>query len=294
MKKQYTLLGAFGFAGLFLAFQSSTEFEIEKLKEGAHKQSIGGQTAYTGAPGEDNCTLCHVGTALDGSGQNTVTFLDGFSPVTSYVPGNSYTVSLTLTSDPAKKGFSAVALDPTTANAGDFVGDNVLGGTQDFTSATRHYVSHYDDPSSNTSANNAWLWTWNAPASDVGNVTFYVASNETNDSGTAVGDVIYLSQHVIFSTADVNEQQVADNSFKAGYSIDDNLVIIDFNMLSIGDMVFNLVDVNGKSVLTENIGVSEIGENSEKVALPNDLEAGIYIVHFFVGNTAMSSKIMVQ
>jgi hypothetical protein len=71
-------------------------------------------------------------------------------------------------------------------------------------------------------------------------------------------------------------------------------VVIDFNANTIGDMVVNVVDMNGRSVYTEKLGSSELGENRERVKLPNEIEDGIYVVHFFVGNKAMSANIMVQ
>ena len=70
--------------------------------------------------------------------------------------------------------------------------------------------------------------------------------------------------------------------------------MIDFTYLAAGDMYFNLVDMNGRSVFTYGLGQSEIGENSESIALPSDLNEGMYVVHFFVGNKAMSANIMVK
>jgi hypothetical protein len=70
--------------------------------------------------------------------------------------------------------------------------------------------------------------------------------------------------------------------------------LVDFNSLSVGNMFFNLVDINGRSVFTYNMGESVIGENSESIVLPSELKSGVYIVNFFVGNKAMSAKIMIQ
>jgi hypothetical protein len=47
-------------------------------------------------------------------------------------------------------------------------------------------------------------------------------------------------------------------------------------------------------VITYNLGNAQIGENKEKVVLPEDLKNGIYVVNFFVNNKAMSTKIMIQ
>ncbi len=276
----------------FLAFQNSPTASLEKFQKSHLIQSGGGQSGLTGAPGENNCTQCHAGTAQDGSVENVFVLLDGTTPTTSYTPGNSYTATLSMDSDPAKKGFSSVALDGTNTNAGSFTGDGI-GGTQDFPNAGRQYVSH--TITSNTSAQPAWAWTWTAPATDVGDVTFYIASNASNNGGTPAGDVIYLSQHVISAaTASISEVEKDEVNFTAGFNPENSNVVIDFNYLSTGNMHFNLVDMNGRSVMTYEMGESSIGENHEVIALPGNVKNGMYVVHFFVDNKAMSANILVQ
>lgn len=291
MKKNYISLPvAVAAIGLF-AFQSKESVSINNFVK-SHLQSGGGQAALTGAPGENNCTMCHVGGTLDGSTENVLTVLDGFTPVTSYVAGNSYTVSLQMNSDPVKKGFSATCLDGTLTMAGSFTGDGGFGGTQDFASGGRDYVSHM--LTSNTNSQTFWAWTWDAPATDVGDVTFYVASNAANDNGANSGDMIYLSTHTINGTAGIEEGEQIDFAFEAGYSVDANTVVVDFNSVVSEEMFFNLVDLNGRSVFTYNPGTSIIGQNHEEIKLPASIENGIYVVNFFVGNAAMSQNVMVQ
>lgn len=290
MKKNY-ILGITAIASIaFLSFQSTNTGVVESFKK-SHMFSSGGQSGLTGAPGEANCTQCHTGTTQDGTAENTFIVLDGTTPVSNYTPGGTYTVSVQLASNPSKKGFSATVLDGTDAMAGNLVGSGV-GGTQNFSAAGRDYVSH--TASSNTSASALWFWTWIAPATDVGTVTFYVASNVTNDDSATSGDMIYLSQHLMGSTASISEEAAVEANFTAGYASNGNKLIVDFNSLTVGNMNLNLVDMNGRSVFSSDLGESQIGENNESVVLPSELEGGIYIVNFFVGNKAMSSKIMIQ
>lgn len=294
MKRNY-ILPCLAIASMgFFAFQATTDDNaIVKNFTKSHILPEGGQSGLTGAPGEINCTQCHNGTTQDGSVQNAFVLVDAtFAPVTSYIPGATYTASVQLVSDPFKKGFSSVALDGTDSNAGSFTGDIGIGGTQDFSAGGRDYVSH--TITSNTSAQSIWAWTWTAPATSVGDVTFYVASNETNDSGTTAGDIIYLSTHVITDANASVPESMAETSFTAGYNSASNKVMIDFASLASGDMHFNLVDMNGRSVFVYDLGLSEIGSNTESVTLPSHIKDGIYVVHFFVGNKAMSANIMVK
>jgi hypothetical protein len=291
MKKGYILPSLALMSMGFFAFQNAGTSSIEKLKE-THLFSSGGQSGLTGAPGENNCTQCHSGTTQDGSSENTFAIADGFTPVASYTPGSTYNMTVVMNSNPDKKGFSAVVLDGTDSNAGSVTG-SAVGGTQNFAAGGRQYVSH--TTTSNTNTTTFWAWEWTAPAVGTGPVTVYVASNATNDDGSTAGDVIYLSQHIVPEAgASIGENAANETGFTAGYSASSNKVVMNFNYLSVGEMHFNLVDMNGRSVHSYNMGESTIGENSESIALPSDIKNGMYVVNFFVGNKAMSTKILVQ
>lgn len=291
MKKIYILPIAASIVIGALSFQNSSDFKIEKyLAKNGHKFAAGAPTGRTGAPGEGNCTGCHSGTAQSGVGENMFILLNGATPVTSYTPGTVYTASLTLSSNPAKKGFQAIVLDGTDVMAGTFTG--VAGNTAITINGTKEYANHTS--TSNTDAISTWGWSWTAPLTDAGNVTFYIAANKANNNGTNSGDVIYLSQHIITSTAGIVEQTKEEALFTAGYSVDNNSIVIDFTTLSIGEMTLNVVDLNGRSVFFNNLGNSSVGQNKQTVALPADIKNGMYIVNFFLNNKAMSAKILVQ
>ncbi len=286
MKKNYIALSALVLSAGIFSFQKNGKEEISKLTNKGHYYPGGIGTAVAGAIGDNNCTECHTGNTQSGSSVNSVIFTAGVSPVTSYTPNSTYNVTLTMTPNPTKKGFQAVAMD----GAGNVVGTVstvTLGGAQILSGRATHQSS------SNTNANAAWVWSWTAPATDVGDVTFYVASMSANGSCTS-GDVVYLSQHVFGSLASIDELKAEKYNFSAGYSSATNSVVMDFNSLVAGDMYFNLVDLNGRSVFTYNMGNAQVGKNNQKIVLPNDLKNGMYIVNMFVNNNAMSQKIMIQ
>jgi hypothetical protein len=284
MKKKYIALSAFVLsAGMFSFNNHEGSSKISKF----HILNPGGKSgSYAGAPGDNNCTECHTGNTQSGSSVNSVIFTAGVSPVTSYTPNSTYNVTLTMTPNPAKKGFQAVAMDGS-GNVVGTVSTVALGGAQIMSGRATHQSS------SNTNANAAWVWSWTAPATDVGDVTFYVASMSANGSGTS-GDVVYLSQHVFGSLASIDEVKAEKYNFSAGYSSATNSVVMDFNSLVAGETYFNLVDLNGRSVFTYNMGNAQVGKNNQKIVLPNDLKNGMYIVNMFVNNNAMSQKIMIQ
>lgn len=292
MKKIYILSIASVVMAGAISFQKSGNFKIEKyFAKNGHKLNANGAPAgQTGAPGESNCTSCHGGTAQSGATENQLSLFEGLTPVTTYLPGGSYSVMLQMASDPAKKGFQAIVLDGTNSMAGTFVGtsNTTISGT------TKKYANH--NSTSNTSSVTAWLWTWNAPATNVGNVTFYVATNKANNNGNVTGDVIYLSQHVIAIAPDAGVSEIVKEqaNFKAGYSVENNSLVLNFNTLSAGNLFVNLVDLNGKSVFTYDFGNVQIGENKQTIKLPAHIKNGMYVAHVFVNNNAMSANILVQ
>jgi len=248
----------------------------------------------TGAPGEQNCTSCHSGATQNGTNENLLVVNNdiGFG-ITQYTPGASYTVNLSMASNPAKKGFQVTALNAANTMAGNFVaGANTQIKTATISGGQRKYATHKS--SSNTSATQTWNWTWEAPATEQGAITFYVATNKANNNGNDNGDIIYLSQHVFLNdNASIEELEVETN-FNAGYSIDKNAVYIEYSTLSIAATSLNVVDLNGKSVYAKKLGASTVGTNKTFVGLPTGLPEGFYVVHFFVGNQAFSKTISVQ
>lgn len=294
MKKNYilglTMIAAVG----FLAVQRSGIEKLGGLNKNAHMRSGDGAiAARTGAPGEANCTQCHSGTAQSGTAVNQLIMLDGATAVTNYVPGGTYNMALSLNVGDVKEGFQSTVLDiSTNSMAGDFPGTGGFG-TAITSSGGRDYANHTS--TSNTSANITWVWTWDAPATDMGPVKFYVATNVANGNDLSSGDVIYLSEHVFGSAANgLDDVEEIASEFTAGYSSVSNEVIVHFNAKSVDNLFFNLVDINGKSVYTDQPGVSKLGDNAVNMALPEGIKSGMYFVNFFVGNKALKTKILVQ
>ncbi|MFN5031899.1 MAG: choice-of-anchor V domain-containing protein [Flavobacteriia bacterium] len=274
-----------------MSFQSTNLIEIEQYlpKSGHLKNGGGAGPGKTGATGEGNCTSCHSGATQDGSNENILTVTNGASVVTEYVPGSSYTVSLTMLSNPSKKGFQATAL----TSAGVMAGNFTAGTNTSVNGSAKKYANHTS--SSNTSAVSSWNWSWTAPATDEGDVTFFVASNKANNNGGTGGDVIYLSQHTLSaaSTAGIKETKEM-NPFSARYSSESNQLIVNFESLTSELTSINIVDMSGRSVYFMESGVSQIGENTEKLTLPTEIKSGVYVVHLFLNNRAMSSKVFIQ
>lgn len=273
-----------------LALSRATDVKIEKF---THQQRYadGAPPGATGAPDEGVCSNCHGSENHDGSSINQFQFLDAnLSPVTAYTPGETYNVRFTVNNPATKKGFQTVALANLT-QAGTMTA-SVQGGTTLSESDGRQYIGHNN--SSNTTTN-GWGFTWTAPATNVGPVTFYVASNVTDNDGTWNGDAIYTSNVTLTSnsTAGLTTKEAATD-FKAVYAAGTNTINMSFNALISGAGNMNLVDLNGKSVYHTQLHAVKTGSNTEKVLLPANIQTGVYMVHLFVNNQSAVHKIMIQ
>lgn len=286
MKKHYVAvalaIGAFG----SLAFMHSGGRTIEEMQYAhAHLNGSGAPTGNTGAPGDNNCTQCHAGSVQDGTGINSVVIADGVTPVSDYEPGQTYNVAVTFTGAGAKNGFQLLALSPSNTQAGTMTagaGNQVLNGP-----SGKKYVTHTSGGNDQT----AWAFQWTAPATNVGTVTFYLATNQTNSNNNSSGDIIRLSEHTIGSFASVNEHK--KNEASIAFASSTGQLIVDLNALAAGKGHLNLVDLSGKSVFTEDLGNITVGENKLHVRLPENIKTGVYIAHISVDNRFTSGKVAI-
>jgi hypothetical protein len=280
-------------SGSIISMQTLNNSKLEKFK--MKHVSGTGHDAKTGAPGEANCTACHTGTALSGTGINTITVLDGTTAKTSYVPGATYNVALQISVAATKRGFQIVGLKSDNTQAGVAVG-SAVGGTAITTGtgpqAGRKYVNHTAISSLSTLG---WAFTWTAPAAGSGTVTFYVASNVTNNDGGNTGDVIYTSTHTITeSAAGLTESVNTNENFFVGYSATSNAAVISFDAKQIANTTFKLTDLSGKTLVSSKLGENSLGANKMNVTLPEHLNTGMYIATLTVGSQEMTTRLFIS
>lgn len=137
----------------------------------------------TGSPiGIGNCGSCHAGG--DFSPSINLTLLDGAEPVTSYLPGKTYTmqVRISATNGPSRYGFQAVALTQAgNLQAGTF--GAAPGGFRITPLSGRQYVEH-----SSPRASESFSISWTAPQAGTGPVRFYASGIAANNQDGSGGD----------------------------------------------------------------------------------------------------------
>lgn len=168
-----------------------------KFTRTTHASEGGAPTGRTGAPGETTCTSCH--SQSSGAGQVSI-----IAP-TNYTPGQTYQIQVqNSTTDTSRTiwGFETIAVTSGNAMAGSFA--NTTANTRMRVASTKTYVTQTTAgtfPGQTGSA--AWTFSWTAPATNVGNVTFYVAGLQGDNSGDEGGDRTVTSSVVVQPQATV-------------------------------------------------------------------------------------------
>jgi PKD repeat protein len=153
---------------------------------------------YSGAPGESNCTSCHFGGGLTTS-SSVISITFNGSTTLKYKADSTYTVVVTVAKSGINKwGFLTTALKDSNNT---FIGTFTAGTNNQLTSTTisgktRRYVEHTSSSNTGTGGR-SWTFTWKAPSTNVGTITFYVAANAADGNGVESGDAIHTNKFTL-------------------------------------------------------------------------------------------------
>ncbi len=236
---------------------------------------------HTGAPGETGCDGCHGGTPNTGPGTLTLDWSDTSGH---YVPGQVYDAIVTLEqADRDKLGFVALALkDSGNTTTGQFSIDDA-DRTRTFSDGPRKYVSHTPcGADAVPSGSLSWTFHWQAPATDVGAVTIYLAGLAANHNHNTSGDDAYeLTLHL--TPADSVASASGERFDKAAFSLHPNPVLaggqlnVRLTLPKAGRLEFRLLDVAGRAVRSFDFGEKGAGEQMSLLDLAG-LGSGVYFL----------------
>lgn len=153
--------------------------------------SQSGIAGRTGSPTESNCTSCHNSYTLNtGGGSIAITHN---IPASGYVPGTTYAISVTVAKTGlALFGFGFEALTASNTSAGTIVVTNTTKMKLVTAGNGRVNITHKTNGGAGTSPL-AFSFNWTAPATNLGNITFYSAGVACNNNGNEFGDYVYTT-----------------------------------------------------------------------------------------------------
>ncbi|MFZ9029422.1 MAG: choice-of-anchor V domain-containing protein [Crocinitomicaceae bacterium] len=186
MTKRYLFL----FAGLSLLLISS-RFSIRTVHAVKFDPRSGGMAAIlsqdrTGGPlASGTCAGCHSGGSF--ATNASIEVLDGSSnPVSTYTPGASYTIRLSVTAgsgSPSGYAGQMTALNSSNQMAGDMTA-TLTGNTQISVIGAVEYLEH-----TSISSTGVFEATWVAPTAGAGDVTLYGIGVAANGNFNTTGDL---------------------------------------------------------------------------------------------------------
>jgi hypothetical protein len=233
-----------------------------------------GRAGATGSPSENTCnqTGCHNSFTIN-TGGGSVTIACPTLTNWSYVPGQTYTINVTVAKTGQKLfGLGFEALTSAGANAGTLTaGTGTVLKSATIGGNSRTSVTHAKNGGSSTDTH-TFTFTWKAPATDIGKITFYCAGNAANANGSVTGDYIYTTSHVVTSPSTVGiAEQVAFSKQISIYPnpATDQLQIMNASSQS-EPMNVSIIDLRGALISSKE------GVRSNEAIEVNDLKAGLY------------------
>ncbi|HET6225664.1 MAG TPA: choice-of-anchor V domain-containing protein [Bacteroidia bacterium] len=164
-----------------------------------------GRAGSTGSPSENTCNQsgCHNTYQLN-SGGGSVKITSSSLTNWSYTPGQTYSITVTVAKTGLKLfGLGFEALTSAGANAGTLTaGTGTVLKSATIGGNSRTSVTHAKNGGTGTDSH-AFTFTWKAPATDIGKITFYCAGNAANSSASESGDYIYTTSQVVTSPSTV-------------------------------------------------------------------------------------------
>lgn len=264
-------------------------------------KTSGSHPGSTGAPLEKTCgqKTCHDDASIivDPVGINLLNFS---SVDSTYLPGQTYTITVQVQKTGVSKfGFELVAIkDNDSTNVGAFtITDPVR--TQLLSSiapnGVRTSVTHQTagTPSLSSGATQ-WSFNWIAPATNQGPITFYYATNCTDNDGTNDGDSIYISSFKIRENGAIYVKEYgAEFDLKTYYDESAKEIIISYRLIGNHDVKILLYENSGK-MIDQTPTLKRSGINKEKITLPSDHTKGTYLVQLIVDNRSTNKKVIIH
>lgn len=234
--------------------------------------TAGSPGGYSGSPGDNNktCTQCHGGTATI---QNDV--ITSNIPQDGYIPGNTYTITVTATlTGSTKSGFELTCEDSQNNKVGTFTITNDLETKLVNNSKSVTQKSGGAIPANNTKS---WSFDWTAPATGVGNITFYNALGIKTTTRFVYTSSLSIAQ---------NTTSISEEETKKIISIFPNPTSDYINVNSTENIRnINLMDLTGKVIF------NHIGNDLKLIDISN-INKGLYILNITLQNDSeYSTKI---
>ncbi len=259
-----------------------------------------GKLGKTHSPGETTCndSGCHIGNALNTAG-GSVTISAPTLTGWQYTPGQVYSINVTVArTGQSLFGFDFEALTSAGANAGTIAVTNTTTTRKanvTITGNSRSNITHTGNGNTGTGTF-TFTFNWTAPATNIGNITFYAAGNAANNSGNQSGDFIYNTSQVV-TPASANS--VDDNSSSTiNLSVYPNPAVesttISYQLAENATVSARLISLNGQTVITFYTETQSVGEQKKQLVIDPFIAKGVYLLALDANEYHTYKKIIIE
>jgi hypothetical protein len=268
----------------FIVFSVNTQ-QGHSNPSGAPAQASGAPNDGGIATGTCGKSSCHNVTATAQADMITSNI-----PNTGYVPGQTYTITGTITmANKVKFGFQ---MTPQNAS-GQLQGQLVITNTTDTKIVSTKYVTH---KTAGTGGNGSrtWSFDWVAPAAGTGAVTFYGAFMASNNDGNDGGDLVFASNLTVNENTTGVEDMVADKPEVIVFPNPSNgsfSVAVSGAKSAISTKVFN---TEGRLVYSNVYNNSSANKQVIDINADGKLSTGLYFVSVEAEGISKIVKMVVQ
>jgi hypothetical protein len=234
------------------------------------KTSNGAPPGNTDSPADgQNCTHCMGGTAVPVFG-----WITSDIPGTGYVPGTTYTITVTATGV-GKKGFEVSPQDLT----GNLVGTLIAGAGSKLVGVNK-YVTHSQAVSTDPGV---WNFQWIAPTTGTGDVTFYAA--------IAVGKPNTRVTTLTVSQSTIGISETGKASVKVFPNPVRDKVAVSLTMEQPGIIKIDLLSAAGGTITNLATEAIPAGEYSQAFAVCQP--SGLYFLKIMYGENEQLVKVLI-
>lgn len=193
-------------------------------------------------------------------------------------------------------GVAVEALDGSNANAGtlnitDAASTQIKSRT--VSGVSRRNVVHQLNGGA-TSGSKEFDFSWTAPATNIGPVTFYFAGVAADAQGDEANDYVYSGSQVanpntsgITSIENASSPSVYPNPAS-------NFVTVSYTAKQSGLVTMNLFTLNGQLVHKQLASSMQSGPHTETIRDLDALPAGVYMLQTIVDGSAKIQKVIIQ
>ena len=282
MKKSILLIAAVG------AIFAGTAFDI---------QSDNGKAGYTGSPNELLCDDCHSTYSGPNVGNGTIYLTSNMSNW-QYVPGQTYTINAIVKHVGRPLfGIGLEALTSTNANAGTIQITNSAKTqikTKTVSGVTRSNLVHTLNGGVATDSM-VFTFNWVAPATNIGNVTFYFAGVAANNNGNENTDYVYNSSKLVTpaSATGLMENSSVKSAMKLYVNAENNIVLNYSSAVAAAPNV-EIYDLAGHLIASRSFDQEPAGDVKLEVERPLNIQSGVYLVNLISGTEIFGGKILLN